>query len=169
MVDKQLQGFLDDTSALNPFQSSFCPGHRTVTVLFTLMDDLHRQLDRGGSALLILLDLIAALDTVDHELLTHHLTDAGVCGGASQWLSSFLHGQEQREVLGEDVTSTQLLLYRVPQGTLLSPMLFNNYMHPLSHLAQRFGLRGHWYLLLDGNMATTLQNLAKGLEAMWDD
>ena len=65
----QLQTFLEETSALDPFQSRFRPGHGVETALVALMDDLRRYLDQGGSALLILLDLSAAFDTVDHELL----------------------------------------------------------------------------------------------------
>ena len=61
----QLQTFLEETSALYPFQSGFRPGHRTETALVALMDDLRRHLDQGGSALLILLDLSAVFDTVE--------------------------------------------------------------------------------------------------------
>lgn len=74
----QLQDLLDDTPALDPSQSGFRPGHRTETALITLTDDLHRQLDQGGSALVLLLDLMAASDTVNHELLTHRLVDVGI-------------------------------------------------------------------------------------------
>ena len=74
----QLQAFLEVTSALDPFQSGFRPGHRVETALVALMDDLRRHLDQGGSALLILLDLFAAFDTVDHELLACRLAAAGI-------------------------------------------------------------------------------------------
>ena len=62
----QLQSFLEDTLALAPFKSSFRPGHGVETALVTLLDDIRRHLDISGSALLVLLDLTTAFDTVDH-------------------------------------------------------------------------------------------------------
>ena len=76
----QLQVFLEETWALDPFQSSFHPGHGVETALVALTDDLRHQLDLGGSALLILLDLTAAFDIVDHGLLAHRLADMGIQG-----------------------------------------------------------------------------------------
>ena len=61
----QLQAFLEETSVLDPFQSGLRPGHGVETALVTLTDDLQRQLDLGGSALLISLHLSAAFDIVD--------------------------------------------------------------------------------------------------------
>lgn len=98
MVDRalvdQFQDFLYDTSFLDPFPSGFWPEHRMETVLITLRDDLWWHLDWGSSALLLLLDLLATFDMVNHALLAHYLTDAGIQGTAHRWLISFLHGWE---------------------------------------------------------------------------
>lgn len=61
---EELQAFLEDTSALDLFQFSFQPCHGVEFVLVTLIDDLHRQLDWGGSTLLLLLDLSATFNMV---------------------------------------------------------------------------------------------------------
>ena len=78
----QLQTFLEETSALDPFQSGFRPGCGVETALVALMNDLRRHLDRGGSEFLMLLDLTAAFDTVDHELLACRLAATGIQGSA---------------------------------------------------------------------------------------
>ncbi|XP_060102057.1 LOW QUALITY PROTEIN: uncharacterized protein K02A2.6-like, partial [Heteronotia binoei] len=65
-------------------QSSFHPGHGMETALVTLMDELCRKLNRGGSALLLLLGLTAEFNMVNHDLLTHHLATTGVCGVVSK-------------------------------------------------------------------------------------
>ena len=101
MVEGQLQVFLEETSALDPFQSGFHSGHGVETALVALTDDLHCQFDLGGLALLILLDLTAAFDIVDHGLLAHHLADVGIQGLALKWLKSFLQGRGQRVAVGE--------------------------------------------------------------------
>ena len=130
-VEGQLQGFLEETSALDPFQSGFRASHGVEMALVALTDDLRRQLDLGGSALLILLDLTAAFDIVDHGLLARRLADVGIQGLALKWLKSFLQGQGQRVALGESISEWQALVCGVPQGAIL-------YMHPLAQLVRSF-------------------------------
>lgn len=98
VVAKQLQGFLEDISALDPFCSVFCPGYGMETVLVALMDNHHRQLDGVGRALLLLLDLTGVFNTVDYYLLAHCLADVGVHGIALQCLTSYFQGRGQRVV-----------------------------------------------------------------------
>ncbi|KAF7246048.1 Ribosyldihydronicotinamide dehydrogenase [quinone] [Varanus komodoensis] len=66
VVAGQLQALLDETDYLDPFQSGFRPGYSTESALVTLYDDLCREKDRGSTSLLVLLDLSAAFDTIDH-------------------------------------------------------------------------------------------------------
>uniref|UniRef100_A0A803SYC6 Reverse transcriptase domain-containing protein n=1 Tax=Anolis carolinensis TaxID=28377 RepID=A0A803SYC6_ANOCA len=144
-VAVQLQQFLDDTTGLDPFQSGFRAGHGTETVLVSITDHLRCQLDQGGSVLLVLLDLTAAFDTVDHNLLTHRLAIAGVRGTALNWLASFLHNRGQQVERGGLVSERSPLHCGVPQGVILSPLLFNIYMRPLALLVRDFGLECYQY------------------------
>ena len=77
-VAGQLQDFLEETSALDPFQSGFRSGHGAEMALVALTDDLRCQLDLGDSALLILLDLSAAFDIVDHSPPPSRCGDSGL-------------------------------------------------------------------------------------------
>lgn len=61
----------------------------------------------------------------------------------------------------------------MPQGAILSPMLFNICMHLLAQLTWSFGLEchqyadnTHFYLLLDSQANSAPVNVAKGLEAV---
>lgn len=68
MVAEKFQVFMDETSALDLFQSGFGLGFRIKTVLDFLADNLTLHLDKGMLVLLIILDLSVAFSTVDHSL-----------------------------------------------------------------------------------------------------
>ena len=127
----QLQALLDETNALDPFQSGFRPRHGTEMALVALYDELLREADRGKTSLLVLLDISAAFDTVDHGILLGRLSELGIGGLAYAWLRSFLEDRPQRVQLGETVSALWSLNCVVPQGSIISPMLFNIYMRPL--------------------------------------
>ena len=82
----KLQALLNETSALDPFQSGFRPCHSIETALVTLFDGLLREADRGKTSLLILLDISATFDTVDHGILLGRLSKLGIGGLALAWL-----------------------------------------------------------------------------------
>ncbi|KAF7239466.1 putative RNA-directed DNA polymerase from transposon BS [Varanus komodoensis] len=144
VVAGQLQALLDETDYLYPFQSGFKPRYGTESALVTLYDDLCREKDRGSVSLLVL-DLSAAFDTIDHAILLDRLAGLGVGGTALQWFCSYLSGRFQKVVLGDYGSAPWQLCHGVPQGSILSPLLFNVYMKPLGEVIRRCGLRNHQY------------------------
>jgi len=73
LVARQLRDYLTSADLLPPLQSSFRPGHSTETAVLQVLSDVLQVLDRGNSAALVLLNLSAAFDTVDHEILLQRL------------------------------------------------------------------------------------------------
>ena len=62
------------------------------TALVVLQDDLLREIDRGKTSLLVLLNLTAAFDTVNHSILLDRLLGLGIGGLAVNWLQSVFSG-----------------------------------------------------------------------------
>jgi len=69
VVQTKLQRFLDDHNMMPTHQSAYRKFHSTETALLQLYNNLLVATDRGQVSGLCLLDLTAAFDTVDHELL----------------------------------------------------------------------------------------------------
>lgn len=73
--------FLNTANLLEPFQSGFTAHHSTESALLKVFNDILVAVDAGKNAVLILLDLKAAFDTVDHNVLIcrlEHLIISGV-------------------------------------------------------------------------------------------
>ena len=93
--------------------------------LLTAMEFWLEAVDDGRFAGALLLDLFRAFDCVPHNLLLQELYSVGAEIGSLQWFSSYLTGRMQR-VYFKDVATEWLPISRgVPQGSCLSPLLFN--------------------------------------------
>ena len=95
---------------------------------------------------LILLDLSAAFDTVDHVILLSRLKQTfGVDGTAHRWFRSYLLGRTQYVRRGATRSTITRLLCGVPQGSVLGPILFILYTIDLIPLIERHNLSPHLY------------------------
>ena len=99
----------------------------------------------GKAFTLVLLDLSAALDTVDHQLLLSDFSDCGVEGTALSLLESYLENREQCVVIGKSRSEPTALQYGVLQGTVLGPVLFTVYTGTLAFLLEAHGVSYHFF------------------------
>ena len=82
VVLDQITAYLDEQDLLNKHQSGYRVGHSCETLLLGMFEDLFRELDQGNIVALLLLDMSAAFDTVDHEKLLDVLQHRFGLGGA---------------------------------------------------------------------------------------
>uniref|UniRef100_A0AAQ4NZK3 Reverse transcriptase domain-containing protein n=1 Tax=Gasterosteus aculeatus aculeatus TaxID=481459 RepID=A0AAQ4NZK3_GASAC len=97
------------------------------------------------SSVLILLDLSAAFDTVNHQILISSRQELGVSGSALSLLSSYLDGRTYRVTWRGSVSEPCPLTTGVPQGSVLGPLLFSLYTNSLGAVIRSHGFSYHSY------------------------
>ena len=82
---------------MEPFQSAYRANHSTETALLRVFNDILRSMDQQKVTTLVLLDLSAALDKVDHNIPLHRLhTRFGISGTVLDWFKDYLSNRRQR-------------------------------------------------------------------------
>lgn len=127
VVGHQLKEYFMSNQILSPTQSGFRRHHSTSTTLLKVSDDLYRACDLGKNSCLLLLDYSKAFDTLDHNVLITKLKFFGLSSDSIEFLKSYLLERSQRVVLGSSISEYLPVNRGVPQGSILSPLLFSVY------------------------------------------
>ena len=146
VVARQIVAYLESNSLFVPVQSAYRTYHSTETALLKVMNDLLFAVDRKDATILALLDRSAAFDTVDHTILLNRLSARfGVFSTANSWFSSYLSSRQQSVSVCGVSSTPRLLRYGVPQGSVLGPILYILYNHPLHEIASQFDVSDHYF------------------------
>ena len=102
--------------------------------------------DRGQVSPLVLLDLSAAFDTVDHVILIDRLHHAfGLQGAAQTWMKSFITNRTQSVSFSGRLSSSPAVTCGVPQESVLGSVLFLLYTADVLNFVRRHRMGGHSY------------------------
>ena len=122
---------------LEEFQSAHKSHHSTETALVKVQNDVLKAIDNNRSVILLLLDLSAAFDTVDHSILLSRLQNRfGIRNIALKWFHSYLHSRKQF-VSVDGIESSK--------GSVLGPLLYSLYTSPLGDIARKHSIPFHLY------------------------
>ena len=87
----QLSEYLEQNRLLCDAQSGYRPHHSCETLLIKMVDDINKYINQNQAVALILLDLSAAFDTIDHNILMEKLRiDYGITDTVLMWIKSYL-------------------------------------------------------------------------------
>ena len=129
----QLQSHLCANSLLEIRQSAYGKYHSTETAVLSVLEGRLTKSDQKLVSILALLDLSAAFDTLDHAILLRRLESTfGISGLALSWFKSYLSDRTQSVVVDGLMSTPIPLVFGVPQGLVLRPVLFTLYSQPLS-------------------------------------
>ena len=143
MISERLNEHLINNSMFDPLQSAYRDKHSTETALIKVQNDILLALAAGSSAIFLMLDLSAAFDTIDHDILLSQLCNVyGITGNALDWFRSYITGRIQRVVIGDYVSVNQELDFGVPHNC---PRIYCMYTKPVSDIIQRHGMPYHSY------------------------
>ena len=119
VVLAQLEDYLQSNNLLDRFQSAYRKKCSTETAVLKVQNDILRALDANKQVVLVLLDLSAAFDTIEHTSLLHRLSSrVGITGSVLRWISSYLSDRTQQVKISESLSTQSTLKYGVPQGSV---------------------------------------------------
>ena len=146
VILEQLNEHKVNNDSIEKFQSAYRKYHSTETALLRISNDLLQSMDKKQCCFLVLLDLSAAFDTVNHNILINRLSDRfGVKDDALSWITSYLHNRSNFVSINGSRSSPVVQHCNVPQGSVLGPTFFSDYISPLSHIFDKWGVLFHSY------------------------
>ena len=146
LVSGRLVGYLQENNLMPVEQSAYRRNHSTETALLRVISDLLNSMDKQEVTLLGLLDLSATFDCVDHDILLSRLERTyGIEGLAIEWIRSFLMDRTQQVAFRGQLSGILRLVFGVPQGSVLGPLLFLLYTAELLDIIKDQGMKAHSY------------------------
>ena len=144
VISIRILGHILDNNIVDSFQSAYRAGHSCETALLRVYNYIVTTVGKGNGSFLVLLDLSAAFDTIDHDNLFYILEKyVGIGGSALRLIRSYFSDRTQRVQIDGIMSDFASLLCGVPQGSVLGPMKFCLYLLPLGAILRHHNIGYH--------------------------
>ena len=141
VASSQIQRYVSENSLGGDRQSAYRKQHSTETALLRLSNDILRAVDNHQNVIVVLLDLTAAFDTLDHQILLQRLYNRfGITGTALQWMESYFHERQQCVCIDGICSDWKFVSRGAPQGSVFGPMAFSYYSVPVENVIKAHNL-----------------------------
>lgn len=169
VVMNRINEHLDINHLREPHQSAYRAGHSTETALLKVVNDMICAIEKQECILLVLLDLSAAFDTVEHSMMLSRLQNLfGIEGEALKWLKSYFENRTQSIIVQNNSSTPIPLSTGIPQGSVCGPGTFPAYTQPIGTITRQHNTCLHLYAddtqLYIGSRLTDAQKSKKQLE-----
>ena len=125
---KQFIGYCNANDLIPQYQLAYRANHSCKTSLLRLLNDALWNMESGKATILTAMDLSAAFDTVDHDILLNIICDwFGFTGTAVNWFNSYLRPHLCVVTVQKARSSEKDLTFSVPKGSCACPVLFLAY------------------------------------------
>ena len=124
VVFVQLVNYLENNNLLHPNHHGSRASHSTASALLQMHDTWLHEVEADNMVGVMMIDLSAAFDMVDHDLLLEKLKLHGLDGPAIQWIQSYLTDRSQTVCVDGCLSPLLRIHCGVPQGSVLGPLLY---------------------------------------------
>ena len=132
VIASRIISHIENNAIIDKFQSAYKCGHSTETALLRVYNDIVTTIGKGNGSFLVLLDLSAAVDTIDHSKLFDILEKyVGITGDAHHFIKSYFSDRSQSTRIESIMSDIVDIICGVPQGSVLGPLKFCIQLLPL--------------------------------------
>ena len=139
VLERLLLPTLSASLVSSPSQHGFKPRHSTTSALLPLTTNITRGFNSQKPAFrtgLLCVDLSKAFDVIDHHRLLKKIGYTDLHSNLKRWLVAYLRDRRVRVVYEGKLSKWRKVKMGVPQGSVLSPLLFNFFVNDIASSAE---------------------------------